>query len=312
MAVSGMTGPLVVYGQNPAQPGTSYQPDYNGDRGPSAFDGGIMLLDPRYGYRAPLQAGTLAAIGWYQSAEHLVIDQAPATLGTAVLAALAASATTAIALVTVTGAGITVSTTALTMPASGVILPVGTRFIDGAPAMINFGQSSAVAAFDPRTMIGRALSVTAAAGATATTCTLRGFDAAGFPLTETVTISAGATVSGKKGFKALTSATLNAIDAGHAYSVGTLDVFEFPMAVYLFSQASITWNNADIVANTGFLAADATTPATATTGSVRGTYAVQSASDGTKRLQVSVQPAPYNVGVANGVSSLYGVTNFAG
>jgi hypothetical protein len=312
MAVQGSAGPLIVFGQNPAQAGTGYQPDYNGDNGPSAFANGTMLLDPRYGYRAPLQAGALAAIGFFQSSEHLVIDQVPATLGTAVLAALAASATTSIALVTVTGAGITVSTTALTMPASGVVLPVGTRFIDGAPAMISFGQNGAVAAFDPRTTLARCLSVTAAAGATATTCTNRGWDAAGFPVTETLTLSAGATVSGKKGFKALASSTLNAIDAGHSYSVGTLDVFEFPMACYLFSQIEITWNNGDISANTGFLAADATTPATATTGSVRGTYAVQTASDGTKRLQVTISPAPYNVGVANGVSSLFGVANFAG
>jgi hypothetical protein len=89
-------------------------------------------------------------------------------------------------------------------------------------------------------------------------------------------------------------------------------VYEFPLLVTAFSQVSITWNNTDITANTGFVAADVTTPATTSTGSVRGTYAVQSASDGTKRLQVYIRPAPYNVANTNGAASLFGQVQYSG
>jgi hypothetical protein len=312
MALSGMAGPLIVYGQNPSQAGTAYQSDYNPDLGPSGFFGGIMLLDPRFGYRAPLQAGTLAAVGFYQSADYDAVDAVPSTIATANIGASLAAAAAALTLVTTTGAGITVSTAALTVPQSGVTLPAGTRFIDGAPAVLTYGQQGTVAAVDPRTMLARAVSITAAAGATATNATVRGFDFFGFAVTEVITIVAGGTATGKKGFKAVTSATLNAADAGHAYSVGTSDVYEYPLQVTQFSQVSITWAGTDIIANTGYLPADATTPATGITGSVRGTYATQSASNGANRLQISINPAPYNVFAANGPASLFGVLNFAG
>lgn len=312
MAVSGMTGPLVVFGQNPPQAGTNYQPDYNGDQGPSAFAGGIMTLDPRYGYRAALQVGTLAAVGFYQTSEHLVIDQVPAVAATANLANQSTIINAPLSLTSGTGAGLTVSTAPLTIPQSGITLPIGTRFIDGPPGVILFGQNGAVAAIDPRTMLSRVLSVTAPAGATVPTFILRGIDVFGFLVTETITVVAGTTVFGKKGFKALLSATPASTDAGHLYGIGTGDVFEFPMMVTNFSQAEITWNNGNIIANTGFLAADTTSPATAITGSVRGTYAVQSASDGTKRLQVSLAPPPQNMGATNGAASLFGVVQFSG
>jgi hypothetical protein len=308
-----MAGPLIVYGQNPSQAGTAYQSDYNPDLGPSAFYGGIMLLDPRYGYRAALQAGSLAAVGFYQSATYQMIDAVPSTLAVANIGAAAATVSgTPMTLVSATGAGITVSTAAMTIPQSGITLPIGARFIDGAPGVIAFGQQSTVAAVDPRTMISRAVSITANAGATGGAFTVRGFDVFGFPMTETITAVAASTVNGKKGFKSVTSVTPGVTDAGHTYSVGTSDVYEFPMQVTQFSQLAITWANADITANTGFVVADVTTPATAVTGSVRGTYATQSASNGANRLQVSVDPAAYNIGSTTGPASLFGVVNFAG
>lgn len=313
MAVSGMTGPLVVFGQNPAQAGTNYQPDNNGDQGPSAFFGGIMTLDPRYGYRAALQSGTLAAIGFFQTSEHLVVDQVPSTAAVAnVATAFAAVANLPLVLVTVTGAGVTVSTAPLTIPQSGITLPAGTRFLDGPPGQIFFGQNGAVAVVDPRTMLSRVVSITSSSGATGTTFTVRGIDVFGFAVTEVITQVAGTTVFGRKGFKAVLSVTPATTDAAHTYSVGTGDVFEFPLMTTAFSQTQITWNNGDIAANTGFLAADTTSPATGTTGSVRGTYAVQSASDGTKRLQVSIAPPPQNMGAVNGAASLFGVVQFSG
>lgn len=311
MTVSGMTGPLVVYGQNPALT-TGYQPDYNSDAGPSAFAMGTMLLDPRVGYRGQLVAGTQTAVGFWVGADILALDQNPAALAAANIVASAAAASASLTLVTTTGAGVTVSTAPFTFPQSGLIAPTGTCFLDGQPGVLTYGPTGAMAVIDPTKMIARAVSITAAASATATTATVRGWDCYGYAMTETITVTAGSTTNGAKCFKAIGSVTLNAADAGHAYSVGTRDVFGFPLAAYNLSQVQVIWNNTIITVNTNMVFAVTTSPATAITGDVRGSYAVQSASDGTKRLQVIISPSPVNIGSANGATSLFGVTQFAG
>jgi hypothetical protein len=330
MTISGTAGPLVIYGQNPAQAGTNYQPDYNGDNAPSAIAGGTILLDPRYGFRAALQAGTLAAFGLYVSGSLLGVDEAPATLAGAAIAALSGPTSgTPLPLVTTSGAGVVVSTTAnvnntlngatvantsgiVTMPASGIALPVGTVFINSIPSFIYFGQNGAIAVRDPRTSIARAVShhrrqLPAPAGRSP--CAVGTMTAS--PMTEIITLGAGVnTVVGKRAFKAIKSVIPGFSDATHSISVGTADVFGLPLMATSFAQVEISWNSASISANTGFLAGVATTM-TGTNGDTRGTYAVQSASDGTKLLQIYMNPAPYNVGQANGVNSLFGQVQYS-
>ena len=78
-------------------------------------------------------------------------------------------------------------------------------------------------------------------------------------------------------------------------SVGTADVFGFPLRADAFAYVPIYWNNTLITASTGFVAAVTTDPATVSTGDVRGTYAVQTASDDTKKLQVFWRPNAANI-----------------
>jgi len=122
-----------------------------------------------------------------------------------------------------------------------------------------------------------------------------------------VKLSINTTVNGKKAFKYIKSCTVSG--AATTIGVGTTDIFGIPLrsdALLFYSR--LWWNAAEITATTGYVAADTTSPATATTGDVRGTYAVQSASDGSKRLQIALIIPPANLGTVTG---LLGVNQFA-
>lgn len=141
-----------------------------------------------------------------------------------------------------------------------------------------------------------------AGGVTAVAFTINGYDEYNQPVTETITgPAATATVTTLKSMRYVRSISTAATTTA-AVTIGTSDVFGFPAAVVNFDQCLIHYNNAVITANTGFTGAVTTNPATASTGNVRGTYAVQSASDGTKRLRLTVfLDSPDNMNTAYGV-----------
>ena len=140
-----------------------------------------------------------------------------------------------------------------------------------------------------------------AGGVTAVSFTITGYDMYGQPVTQTITgPAATATVTTTKTFRYISS-IVSAATTTAAVTIGTADIYGFPARVDSFDQALIFWNGALITSNTGFTAAVSTT-ATASTGNVRGTYAVQSASDGTKRLRTVVfLDNPNNMDNAYGV-----------
>ena len=140
------------------------------------------------------------------------------------------------------------------------------------------------------TCVGRVVSVTGVSAGSGGTVTIKGLDIHGYPMTQTITLAAGVnTVNTTKAFKIVTSVTLNFTDPNNV-SIGTGDVFGFGLLASFFGDVSINWNSAVITASTGFLAAVTTNPSTALLGDVRGTYATQDASDGTKRLIMRVCP----------------------
>lgn len=180
-------------------------------------------------------------------------------------------------------------------------------------SLVPFGQPASVYAWNPQALVGRAISVTAAAAATYTTATITGYDIYGFPMTEQIAITAGSTISGKKAWKYIRSVVLSGgtADTTHAYSVGTTDIYGLPLRSDSFGDLLINYsaslNPAIITANTGYTAAVTATP-TATTGDVRGTYALQTAaSTGANRLTVRQSPQAYSVGSATG---LFGPTQY--
>lgn len=312
MTDSVSAGPLVAYGQNPPVTPGGAPSDYNQDYSPSVFSMGLGLLDPRYGFQIG-GAGNGSAQGFFFSpgVNYVTLSQVPSTAAVNNIAAAAnPTSGTALTLVATTGAGITVMTAPLTLKASGNTVPIS-RVIDGLPGYSAFGQSLALQAFDSNTLIARAVSLTGVASGTGGAVTVRGYDIYGQPMAETITMTAGAaTTNGKKAFKFVTSITPGFTDT-HTISAGTADIYGLPLKANTYGFVSTTFNNLPVTAP-GFVVADVTTPATATTGDVRGT--ITATSNGTNRLQVMQGVSiPDLLTLAPGVyTGLYGVTNFAG
>lgn len=176
----------------------------------------------------------------------------------------------------------------------------------------NNAQTPGVVLWNPAAIAGRAVAVTAAASATATTATVNGYDCYGFPMTEAITLTAGSQVSGKKAFKYIKSVVLNAADATHAYSVDTTDVFGLPLRSDAFGDILVNYATSLtattlITAATNYVASDRTT-ATSTTGDVRGTFGAFTSGTGANKLIVRQSPQPYMVQTAN--PGLFGVTQY--
>jgi hypothetical protein len=172
--------------------------------------------------------------------------------------------------------------------------------------------------WNAQSLVGRAVAVTAAAGATYTTATVAGYDIYGYPMVEAITITAGSQVAGKKAFRYIRSVTLSggSADTTHAYSVDTTTVFGLPIRSDSFgdlivnSATSVTAVTM-ITSAAGYLPSDRTSPATATTGDVRGTYSFTAAT-GVNKLVVRQSPQAYNIGnnAATASVGFFGQTQF--
>lgn len=309
MGATANSGPFVQFGQAPNS-------DNNPDRAPAMIDVGSALLDPRqfYGYAPGQNQLSTKTYCFMSSGQYICIDQAPSTAAANNIAASQSPGAGAIALVSASGAGITVGTT-ITRPDTGAQVS-GLLAIDTAAAGLAFGQSGQFNAWDPTKMISRAVVITSGGNDSGINFTVNGYDLYGYPMTQTLAGGNAAAVTTTKAFKYIASVTHTGSVAG-TVQVGTADVFGFPLLVNRFFYVDLFWNNAYITSTTGFTAADTTSPATASTGDVRGTYATQSASDGTKRLQVQVQVSVANAGTVAGSASaagsptgLFGVTQF--
>lgn len=303
MTYSAWSGPVIGFGQGDPS-------NYNPDRAPSVFDQGALLMDPRFPY-VPGRNPVKSVVGYPMFNDVLQVSAVPSTIATANIAALQVPvAATPITLVPSTGAGITIGQTITRSDTKAIV--TGLRVIDSAVSMIAFGQGGAglggpITCPDPATTLARNVRITSVGNDTPATFIVRGYDQYFFPMTETITGSNASVASGKKAFKYIQSITPAGTPSGSNISVGTGDLYGFGMRVDFFDLNTIYWNSATIIAATGFTAAVTTTP-TAITGDVRGTYGVQSASDGTKRLTMYVTPLISNIQTAAGI---FGPTQFA-
>lgn len=134
----------------------------------------------------------------------------------------------------------------------------------------------------------RAVSISLVTGGTARAYTVAGYDYYGQAMSEVITTVAAATTPGKKAFYQVASVTGAGGGSTTAVTVGTTDVFGLPVrcmdAGYV---VKVGWNNT-LLQNAGtFVAADMNT-ATTSTGDVRGTFTPTTASDGVKRLVMTI------------------------
>ncbi len=172
--------------------------------------------------------------------------------------------------------------------------------------------------FNPPEALCRAVSITGVAGGVggATNAfTVNGFDVYGQKLTQTLNGPVGATsVNTAKAFKYVLNITpvVGFTDTTHTYSAGLSDIYGFNVRSDKWEYAYVFWNGAFVTVSTGWTKGVQTTPATATTGDVRGTYAVQSASDGTKRLMLAMTVPLYNdtFGTPLFPAAMFGPTQF--
>lgn len=185
----------------------------------------------------------------------------------------------------------------------------------GLVSRVAFGSAGTVQLWNPAALLARAVSITSTTGqVNAATFTVRGFDVYGFPMTEVITLSgtSATTTNGAKAFKYILSVTPNTTDNTNTYAVGTTDIIGLPLRSDTFQvgaeyDVSLMMNNAAIVASTGYTAAVKTT-ATGATGDVRGTYALQTASNGTLRF-IATQSPPIPAFMS--VAGLFGVPQYA-
>jgi len=126
-------------------------------------------------------------------------------------------------------------------------------------------------------------------GAAPQVVTVSGYDYYGQAMSEAITSSSSIStaVSGKKAFYQISSiATAGA--TGTALTVGTTDILGIPVRVVDAGYVvNVGWNNT-LARDAGTFVQAATATATTTTGDVRGTYLPSSASDGIKRLVMTV------------------------
>jgi hypothetical protein len=160
---------------------------------------------------------------------------------------------------------------------------------------------------------GVTTTVTHSSSIVATTVRLTGYDLYRSKVVEDHVITATGTtktVAGKKAIKYL--AKIEITSAGNATTntanIGFNDVLGLPYRIAAKSDLLSVWLN-DAVDAATVVAAVATSPATATTGDVRGTIDTNGALDGTKTLVAYLHVSDNDAATRNG---LLGVRQFAG
>jgi hypothetical protein len=210
----------------------------------------------------------------------------------------------------------------------GTLLPPATQF--GPSAVTPLSHSPRLAAgalriMNPAEMLARNISVQAATITSGTgTILVTGYDVWGQPISELLTASGTTPVYGKKGFKYIAAATPQTLGTTVTpnYSLGIGDTFSFPLRCDQAAYLQIWAGNTTISNTVGFTAAATTSPATNTTGDVRGTIQLSGIGGGTPITNVATSNNVLRLTIIqnltpqqmvntnpNSLTAMFGVTN---
>ena len=235
------------------------------------------------------------------------------------------AAATTLAGVAITGTGGQISYTSQTGLVSGQHLTItgtygGTGSITGYSNPTTYILTAVTATSATLTTTAGAAVVTTAGtptgltytlGVAPVTATISGYDYYGQAMTQAITTSSSIStaVNTTKAFYQISSVAVSA-GTGTALTVGTTDILGLPVRVidagYVIHAG---WNNA-LADNAGtFVVADTTSPATSTTGDVRGTFLPAStATNGSRRLVMTIAVPAIAVGPNSTRVGALGVT----
>ena len=154
----------------------------------------------------------------------------------------------------------------------------------------------------------RAVSVTQVVGGTARAFTVSGYDYYGQAMSEVITSVANATTPGKKAFYQISGVTVAGGGTTTAITVGTTDVLGSPVRILDLGYIVHAGYNNTLADHAGTALAAVTATATTTTGDVRGTFTPASATDGIKRLVMTIALPAIAVGPNATRTGAFGVT----
>ena len=154
----------------------------------------------------------------------------------------------------------------------------------------------------------RAVSVTQVTGGTARAFTVSGYDYYGQAMSEVITSVAAATTAGKKAFYQISGVTVAGGGTTTAVTVGTTDVLGSPVRILDLGYIVHAGYNNTLADNAGTAVAAVTATATTSTGDVRGTFTPASATDGIKRLVMTIALPAIAVGPNATRTGAFGVT----
>lgn len=204
MGLTAISGPQLVYGLTRTTSGAVTE--YNEERGPSLFDLGNAVSDPRaaYAYFPGAPVGT-KVYGFY--GDGALVDFQPTTLQTsAILISSNAAITAGTALTLAAGSSaLGTYTTTIVAPETGTV--TGSLIaIDSTAAYLTFGSGGTVAMWNPAAGAGRQITLTPAGNSSLDggSWSLAGRDVYGIKLSETITVSSQAMTS-KKAYKYVSS-----------------------------------------------------------------------------------------------------------
>ena len=154
----------------------------------------------------------------------------------------------------------------------------------------------------------RAVSITQVTGGTARAFTVSGYDYYGQAMSEVITSVAAATTAGKKAFYQISGVTVAGGGTTTAVTVGTTDVLGSPVRILDLGYIVHAGYNNTLADNAGTAVAAVTATATTSTGDVRGTFTPASATDGIKRLVMTIALPAIAVGPNATRTGAFGVT----